>query len=512
MTAFQSILYNQSNGRDLHESQEIPEFFADLNLDQVVEAIIRGRQEYDLKPFYYTPLHSVDAVNYRQEVAQDLEQPALMDAITSFAQKMTLVRRYINMIEKLYYSHHKKGWFLETALVYCDAVSNLAAVLSQSQVKSRGMLAFREFLLRYVNSPEFQQLVEDAQGVKDRLASIQYSIIIKGNYVRVRKYASEINYSVEVERTFERFKQGEVNDYTVRQKPTAGMNHIEAQILDCVIKLFPDVFGELDRFCANHINFIDDTIRTFDREIQFYVAYLEFIDRIKRFGLKFCYPKVSTEDKAVYASDTFDIALANKLVSENTGVVPNDFYLEGPERIIVVSGPNQGGKTTFARMFGQLHHLASLGLPIPGRDARLFLNDRLFTHFEKEEDIRNLRGKLQDDLVRIRNILDRATSRSIIIMNEIFTSTTLQDATYLSKNIIEKIMDLDALCVCVSFIDELTTLGPKIVSMVSTVDPDNPAVRTYKIMRKPADGLAYAISIAKKHGLTRQSILERIKP
>lgn len=508
--SFHSILYEKPANRPEWVS-EIPPFFEDLNLDQVINTVTLGKNDYDLKPFFYTSLRDMDTIHYRQAIAREIEEKALLEMLNAFAARMSTMRRYLTMIQKLYYQNHKHGWFLEAVLTYGDAVRGLERDLSAVDLESRGWSSFYSYLHHYIGSEPFLKPLAEAERIKQELAAIQYCVIIKESLVKVRKYEDEIDYSVEVQNTFERFKQGAVKDYRVKLGTGSGMNHVEAAILDLVARLYPEVFKRLDRFCEQHGNFIDDVLNTFDREIQFYISYLEHCHYLRKDGLGFCYSQLSKTSKEIEVSAGFDLALAHKCRQDSAPVVDNDVFLKDAERVIVVSGPNQGGKTTFARMLGQLHFLASLGLPVPAKKSQLFLCDRIFTHFEKEEDIRNLRGKLQDDMVRIYEILAQASSDSLIILNEIFTSTTLKDAVFLSHKIMERISGLDLLCVWVTFIDEMASFNAKTISMVSTVVPDNPAMRTYKIVRKPADGLAYAISIAEKYHLTYERIKERIQ-
>ena len=516
--AFKSIMFQETETGTEKQIEEAPDYFSDLNLDQIVDAITAGMKEYNLKPFFFTPLHNEDTIRYRQEIMCDLEDESLHKIIKTFsnciydvATRTQKICEHLSQPESINFNYLEKGRFLDSASTYCEAIDNLIRDIASFDLKSRGLSEFREYICEYTRSDAFTALQSETNKMKADLSTVRYCMLIKGNCIKVRKYENEVDLTPEIERIFEKFRQGAVKDYRQKVIEEPYAEHVEAGVLNLVAKLYPNIFSNLDSYCIKYKDFINGTIFVFSHEVQFYIAYIEYMEKFKWAGLHFCYPQINGHSKEERNLEGFDLALAGKLIVQNQPVVCNDFYLKGEERIIVVSGPNQGGKTTFARVFGQLHHLASLGCPVAGKEAKLFLFDRIFTHFEREENIKNLSGKLQDDLIRMNEILNHATTGSIIIINEILSSTTLKDAIAIGKKIMEEIVRLDSLCVFVTFLDELSTYSKKNVSMVSTVVPEDPAHRTYKIIRSPADGLAYAMYIAEKYRLTYDCLKERIK-
>ncbi len=131
----------------------------------------------------------------------------------------------------------------------------------------------------------------------------------------------------------ERFRRGAVREYRAELRKCSDMNHIEAAILDRVAKLNPEVFQTLETFCREHAAYVGEGVARFDREVQFYVAYLGFIGRLREAGLSFCYPVLSTSSTEISNRDTFDIALAARQVAEQAQVVTNEFHLRDGERI-----------------------------------------------------------------------------------------------------------------------------------------------------------------------------------
>ena len=388
--SFQSILFDKPQNYIEPAAREEPYFFHDLNLDQLFKAITKDREEYNLQPFFSMPLNDIEGISYRHDVERDLEGQTLYNHLLLFAEDMQEMRQQLAQADKLSYEYQKMSWFLDAVETYCDAVLRLKQQLSTDIIKSKGFLALREYLASYANSDAFKSLASETKKLKKDLAAIDYCIHINERRITVTKYTGEPDYSDDVLETFEKFRQGSAKSYRVKFYTMEGMNNVEEQILGLVAQLYPEIFLPLSDYYNRNQKYLDPTIGRFDREIQFYTAYMDFIDKLKAYNLSFCYPQVTGQSKEVNAYATFDLALANKIINERSvgtetttnyyqfpaellpqpkqpKVVTNDFYLKGAERIFVVSGPNQGGKTTFARMFGQLHYLAKLGYLVPGK-------------------------------------------------------------------------------------------------------------------------------------------------
>jgi DNA mismatch repair protein MutS len=510
-----SILFLGANGATRVRDVEEPACFPDLNLDQIVGAVVTPKRAYDLLPFFHAPLDDVEAIVFRQEVFADLQRPEVLAVATAFAGR-ELVSRYRSERRTtreddggFAHYHYARG-FLNAVVAYCEAIEQLLAGLDAARVHSQALLGLQEYLATYVDGPDYRSLRDDARSLDAELDQVRYSLLLKGPRITVGPYDEQPDYSVQVSETFERFRQTDAS--TDSPEARDWDTFAALGVLHLVAKVYPKLFHRLDAFWGRYADYLDETVATVDRELQFYLSYLEYIAPLREAGLQFSCPRVSVEDKSEQALDTFDLALAAKRVHDKGTVVCNDIHLDGPERILVITGPNNGGKTTLARTIGQLHYLARLGCPVPGRDTRLFVCDRIITHFERREDMATLSGKLQDELRRLHDAMQTATPASLFVLNEMFNSTTARDALFLSQRILDGVCDLDALGVCVTFLDELTTLNDKTVSMVSTVDPDDPAIRTYELVRRPADGRAYARAVAEKYGLSYTQLTDGESP
>jgi len=506
--AFRSIMYvDPVESKKLQE--DIPEFFVDLNLDQIVEGISRNFRDTQVKSWLLSPLHEKKDITYRQEVFTDLENTPVLEGIRVFVKGLRSVLGQLDSLGSLY-DIQREGWFLELLIEYTTLVKDLLTILRKSEVSSDALTGLREYLEKYTDSPEFTHALQDISKTTATISRVRYSLTIKSDRVAVQMPdESGSDYSKEVKSVFSSFKDTLHQSRKSNRRVQSSVGYVQAEILRLIEKLYPKEIKTLRDFASGHAGFMNEVILNVFREFHFYISYLDYIERPKQKGLSFCMPKFG-EAGRIFGRNCFDLALAAKLSKDERSIVTNDFDLSGNERIIVVTGPNNGGKTTFARSVGQMFYLASLGCPIPGSEALLTVPDGIFTHFEKSENLENLRGKLEDDLFRIKRIFDYSTSSSLVIINEMLSSTTVRDALFIGGRIMKMISEKACFCVFVTFLDEFSRYE-NAVSMVAQIDPEQPEVRTFKIVKEESNGLAYARSLARKYRISYEDIRRRMQ-
>ncbi|GAA5051312.1 MutS-related protein [Nocardia callitridis] len=505
MKRFVSILWDSGNPSDTASAPS--DSIIDLNLEQVF--VLAGATKH--KAAHHRPLRDVSLVRYRQQVFNDLQDEAVSRAFETFVAGMSSVRQHLERARKLTNPRQSDRWQLDAETLYCRTVLDLHAALRELPLSGEGLRQWRDWLAEYVDGPNFGGLLADEAHVRAALDEVRYTVHVNGRHLVIDRYAGQSDYSDVIAAAFARFG---VDDDADRQRffdPWPDMNVVEEQVIALVADQQPGPFQQLEGHARHYREFIDPVLGRFDAELHFYLDYLWMVREFDKHGLAFCLPEVTEGFAGMYAEGAYDAALVPKLIKSKVSVVRNDFRLEGAERAIVVTGPNQGGKSTFARMFGGLAYLAALGCPVPATRARLPLPDNIFTHFVREDDISDAEGGLARELARLHDILADITASSLVVLNESLSTTTVSDATRLGGEVLRRIVERGAVAVYVTFLEELAELGPEVVSMVAGVDSADDAIRTFRVERRLPDGLAHAAVVAERHGLTYDAIRARVR-
>ncbi len=517
---FYSVLFPTEESAKKPRNQRAPDCFSDLQLDRILKAVLPDYADFHLEEYFYTPLTDPETVRYRQEVMEELEEPEKRAAVEEIIRRIPETRAILEETrpkllkgglltgEKLTDNYLEMGRFLDTLVSYLDAVNDLNEILQKLDLRSAGLRKLSAYLTDYCASEQLRDMTAWRQRIRENLKHIRFNMLVKPLSIRVTPYEGQEDYAERITALFSRFRQEEARIFLrpIEEKPRS--ERIENQVLKMVSKLYPAEFKDLRDFVAAYIDITDDTVLDFIREVQFYFAWLDMMKTMKEIGFRFCYPELRGREEERFVLDSYDLSLAIRTLKP---VVPNDFSLTPPEQILVVTGPNQGGKSTFARAFGQVFYLASLGVSVPARQAALPLCDQVLTHFERGEDQKLKSGKLEEDVLRLKGLLDRSTKDSVFVVNEIYSSTTLKDALTLGGHMIDAITSKAGSAVVVTFMEELSRYGPQTVSMVSGVSDDAEHTRTYQVRRRKADGVAFARLLAGKYGLTKEQLKGRLR-
>lgn len=200
---------------------------------------------------------------------------------------------------------------------------------------------------------------------------------------------------------------------------------------------------------ADHVR---DFFRLLRDELAFYLGCLNLRMRLVAGGQPVCYPvPAAVGSGALDARGLYDASLALTL---DGPVIGNDVAADG-RQLILITGANQGGKSTFLRAVGQAQLMLQAGMFVPARSLSSGVCTGIFTHFKREEDATMERGKLDEELMRMSVIADRIRSGGLLLCNESFASTNEREGSQIAREIIRAMSEAGIRIVFVTHLYDL---------------------------------------------------------
>ena len=229
---------------------------------------------------------------------------------------------------------------------------------------------------------------------------------------------------------------------------------------------------------------------------------------------KYCKPEVNNEGLIRIEGGRHPVV---EKMLDSCAFVPNDTVLDMDEnRLSIITGPNMAGKSTYMRQVALIVFLAQLGSFVPAESAVIGVADRIFTRVGASDDLAAGQSTFMVEMSEVAGILENATSRSLLVLDEIGRGTSTFDGLSIAWSVIEYISDLEKVgsrTLFATHYHELTELEGKLPGIknycIAVKEKGDDIIFLRKIIRGGADG-SYGIQVAKLAGLP-VSVTERAK-
>jgi len=189
---------------------------------------------------------------------------------------------------------------------------------------------------------------------------------------------------------------------------------------------------------AQSTDHIQDFFSMLRWELGFYVGCLNLRERLAGKGEPLCFPVPSASGNAMLSARAlYDPCLS---LSVEHRVVGNDVSADG-KLLVMITGANRGGKSTFLRAVGLAQLMTQCGMFVPAHSFRANVCDGLLTHFKREEDVSMKSGKLDEELSRMSSLVDNLSPNSVVLLNESFASTNEREGSEIARQIVRALVE-----------------------------------------------------------------------
>ena len=474
----------------------------DLALDRLFAAINKGLEPFDLLPYFTTLPQNHTTIRCRQDVASDLLVADNRPPILTFCECLERVELLLAAAERARQPSGRERWLLDAILTYTRGIESVLTHLGTTSWSSAGLTGLQHALVTLSQTNDFLQLSRDAESVASELDRIRYQLLLEDNAITVARSEDDARTSGYRDHLLSLFARFGNNDAQVMSASATrhSSTHIDDRILVILGRIFPDQFAHLSAFANAHQTFLPSWVASIERELVFYLAWIEEILAFEGAGLPWVVPKLNRGTGQEHAEQIYDLALAHDLLRNHSVPVTNQWHLDDDELITVVTGPNNGGKTTYTRSIGQLYLITALGLPVGASAAQLTPPPSIATIFSEQEAADRMTGRLEEEIINLQHFLGDAKAQALLLANEVFSSTSVDDAVILGRLLIERCQQKQVRCIIVTFVEALAVQAPGVVSLVALSD-ETALQRSFRLERRPPQGRALALELAAQYGL-----------